>query len=289
MSQRTKAEALLVVVTLIWGSTFVIVKGALADASPLAFLAMRFMLAGLLLLAALGRGKVDRQAVVPGLVLGAFLFAGYLCQTWGLVFTTPSKSAFITGFSVILVPLILVFHGFRMRAASAAGALLGLLGIYFLVLSSGFTAVNRGDVLTLAGAISFAIHIVLVGIYTRRFSFLHLVPAQILVVGLLAVLALPLDPGRTLHWTGRLVVALVITVVFATSVAFSLQNWAQQYTPAAHTALIFALEPVFAALVSRLVTGERLGGKVLLGSALILGGMVVAEVWGGTTPSPVEG
>jgi drug/metabolite transporter (DMT)-like permease len=289
LRQRARAEALLVIVTLIWGSTFVIVKGALADASPLAFLAMRFMLAGLLLLAALGRGKLNRQAVVPGLVLGASLFAGYLCQTWGLVFTTPSKSAFITGFSVILVPLILVFLGFRMHAASALGALLGLLGIYFLVLPCGFTAVNRGDVLTLAGAISFATHIVLVGVYTRRVSFLHLVPAQILVVGLLAVLALPLDPGLTLHWTGRLGMALVITVVFATGVAFSLQNWAQQYTPAAHTALIFALEPVFAALVSRLVTGEHLGGKVLLGSALILGGMVVAEVWGGTRPSPVEG
>jgi drug/metabolite transporter (DMT)-like permease len=283
-----KAELLLVVVTGIWGSTFVIVKGALVDASPVPFLAVRFMLAGLLLWAVLGRGQVERPALAAGVVLGVFLFAGYLFQTWGLTLTTPSKSAFITGFSVILVPLIMLFRGSRLRAANVGGALLGLLGIYFLVLPSGLQAVNRGDYLTLFGAVSFALHIVLVGRYTRRFSFLDLVPAQILVVGLLAVLALPLDPARALHWTNRLVFAVVVTAVLATGFAFSVQNWAQQYTPAAHTALIFALEPVFAAVTSRLAIGERLGGKVLLGCLLILGGMVVSEAWGGAAPSPVE-
>jgi drug/metabolite transporter (DMT)-like permease len=283
-----KAELLLVVVTGIWGSTFVIVKGALADASPVPFLAVRFMLAGFLLWAVLGRGQVERPALAAGVVLGVFLFVGYLFQTWGLTLTTPSKSAFITGFSVILVPLIMLFHGSRLRAANVGGALLGLLGIYFLVLPSGLQAVNRGDFLTLFGAVSFALHIVLVGRYTRRFSFLDLVPAQILVVGLLAVLALPLDPARALHWTNRLVFAVVVTAVLATGFAFSVQNWAQQYTPAAHTALIFALEPVFAAVTSRLAIGERLGGKVLLGCLLILGGMVVSEAWGGAAPSPVE-
>lgn len=288
MSTRAKAEALLVFITFIWGSTFVVVKGALADASPLPFLALRFIFAGALLFLALSRGKLDRRALLPGAVLGVFLFFGYLFQTSGLVWTTPSKSAFITGFSVILVPLLVMAQGVRLRAANVGGALLGLAGLYFLVVPKGWQEVNRGDLLTLAGAAAFAVHIVLVGKYTRRFSFLHLVPVQILVVGLLSAVAMPLDPGRSLHWTGRLLAALVVTAVFATGVAFSVQNWAQQYTPAAHTALIFALEPVFAALSSRAVMGERLGGKVLLGCALILGGMVVSEVWGGGAPSPVE-
>jgi len=288
LNLRAKAETFLVVITFIWGCTFVVVKGALSDVSPLPFLAIRFTAAGILLLAVLGRGRLDRKAVMPGVVLGVFLFCGYLGQTWGLTLTTPSKSAFLTGFSVILVPLILLFRGFRMRVANVLGALLGLGGIYLLVLPSRLETVNKGDALTLLGAVSFAVHIVLVGTYTRRISFLHLVPTQILTVGLLATLAIPLDPAPVLHWTGKLVLALVVTTVFATCVAFSVQNWAQQYTPAAHTALIFALEPVFAALTSRLVMGERLGGKVLFGSALILGGMVVSEVWGGTAPSPLE-
>ena len=275
--------------TLIWGSTFVVVKGALVDASPLPFLGIRFTLAGILLFLVMGRGLGERQALGPGFLLGVFLFAGYLCQTTGLLYTTPSKSAFITGFAVILVPFLQVLHGFRLRAATIAGALLGLAGIYFLVLPSGVHAINRGDVLTLFGAVSFAVHIVLVGSYTRRFSFRHLVPVQILVVGLLAAAALPLNLDFRLHWTAGLIGALLLTAVLATGFAFSVQNWAQQFTPPAHTALIFALEPVFAALTSRLVLGERLGGKVFMGSALILAGMVVSEIWGSTTPSPVEG
>jgi drug/metabolite transporter (DMT)-like permease len=289
LSRRAKAELLLVLVTLIWGSTFVVVKEALVDASPLPFLGIRFTLAGILLFLVLSRGLGERQALGPGFLLGVFLFAGYLCQTTGLLYTTPSKSAFITGFAVILVPFLQVLHGFRLRAATIAGALLGLAGIYFLVLPSGLHAVNRGDVLTLFGAVSFAVHILLVGSYTRRFSFRHLVPVQILVVGLLAAAALPLNLDFRLHWTAGLIGALLLTAVLATGFAFSVQNWAQQFTPPAHTALIFALEPVFAALTSRLVLGERLGGKVFIGSALILAGMVVSEIWGSTTPSPVEG
>ncbi len=289
MSTRTKAEAFLVVVTAIWGCTFVVVKGALADASPLPFLAVRFMLAGLLLLAILGRGQVDRATILPGSILGLFLFAGYLFQTWGLIYTTPSKSAFLTGFSVILVPVIMMLSGFRMGSATLVGGVLGLFGIYLLVAPSGMAAVNKGDLLTLAGAFSFAVHIVLVGHYTKKFSFLHLVPVHVLVVGLLSLGALPFVPNQTLHFTGRLVGAILVTAVLATGVAFSVQNWAQQYTPAAHTALIFALEPVFAALSSRLVIGEHFGGRVLLGSGLILAGMVISEIWGGRLPSPVEG
>lgn len=288
MSKRKKAEAMLVFITFIWGSTFVIVKEALKDASPLPFLAVRFSLAGLLLFAVLARRGIDRKALGPGLLLGLFLFGGYLFQTWGLVRTTPSKAAFITGFSVILVPLLLIAWGSRVHAPNLAGAVLGLGGIYFLVVPSGLASVNRGDLLVLLGACSFAVHIVLVGIYTRRFSFMHLVPVQILAVGLLAALALPLDPIPHFESSARLGVALIVTALLATALAFSVQNWAQQYTPAAHTALIFALEPVFAVLTSWWVAGERLGGKALLGCILMLAGMVVSERWGGSAPSPVE-
>lgn len=280
---------MLVLVTFIWGSTFVIVKEALNDASPLVFIAIRFAAAGVLLFIVLREGPLDRRAVLPGIILGLFLFGGYIGQTSGLNYTTPSKAAFITGFSVILVPLIMLLRGARMHAANIAGALLGLSGIYFLVLPAGLAAVNRGDVLVLFGSMSFAAHIVLVGAYTRRFSFRHLVPLQVITVGAVATLALPLDRSLRLRWSTGLALALLITVLLATGFAFSVQNWAQQYTPPAHTALIFALEPVFAALTSRLLTGERLSGKVLLGCGLILGGMVVSELWGGSAPSPVEG
>ena len=292
MSKRTVAELLLVLITLIWGATFVVVKGALSDASPLPFIALRFILAGILLLVVLARGRIDRKALVPGLTLGVWLWLGYAGQTSGLVYTTPSKSAFITGFSVILVPLLMVFWGFRLRAASLVGAAFGLAGLYLLVAPSGplgIIGVNRGDLLVLLGSVAFAFHIVLVGVYTRRVSFLHLVPMQILTVGVLAAVAWPFGPRAVLHGTVRLLAALLITAILATAFAFSVQNWAQQFTPPAHTALIFALEPVFAAITSRLVLGEHLGKRVLIGSGLILAGMVFSEIWGGAAPTPVEG
>jgi len=292
LSKRTLAELLLVLITLIWGATFVVVKGALSDASPLPFIALRFTLAGILLLVVLARGHIDRKALAPGMTLGVLLWLGYTGQTSGLVYTTPSKSAFITGFSVILVPLLMVLWRFRLRAASLAGAAFGLAGLYLLVApsgSSGVLRVNRGDLLVLLGSVAFAFHIVLVGVYTRRVSFLHLVPVQILTVGMLAAGAWLFSPRPVLHTTGRLIAALLITAILATAFAFSVQNWAQQFTPPAHTALIFALEPVFAAITSRVVLGEHLGRRVLVGSGLILAGMVFSEIWGGAAPTPVEG
>lgn len=291
MNRRIQADLLLVAATFVWGATFVVVKGALRDASPLVFVAIRFALAGALLVLAFARGRVSRftrKALVAGAVLGLFLFSGFFFQTWGLLYTTASKSAFITGFSVILVPLIVALGGTRLRGTNVLGAVAGLAGIYILVAPSRLRGINRGDVLTLFAAVAFAVHIVLVGHYTRRISFRELVPVQIVTVALLAALGLPADPGLRLHWTLGLAGAFIVTAVFATAFTFSVQNWAQQYTPAAHTALIFALEPVFAALTSRVVTGERLGARALAGSALILAGMVVSELWG-SRPMAVEG
>jgi drug/metabolite transporter (DMT)-like permease len=241
------------------------------------------------MLALMGHGRIDRRAILPGVVLGIFLFAGFISQTWGLLYTTPSKSAFITGFSVILVPIIIWFRGSRLRPATVVGSLLGLLGLYCLVLPSRLETVNRGDFFTLLGAVAFAFHIVLVGSYTRRFSFRQLVPTQILVVGLLSTLSLPFDPNLHLTWTARLIFALIVTAVLATCFAITAQNWAQQYTPAAHAAIIFTLEPLFAALTSWLVTAEHFGGRFLVGAALIMAGMIVSELWGGSVPSPPSG
>ena len=289
MSKRAKAEVLLVMATFFWGATFVVVKGALADASPLMFIALRFLLAGALMWLIMARGRIERRAVLPSLLLGTLLFSGFAFQTWGLLYTTPSRSAFVTGFSVILVPLVSFFFGYRLARGNAAAAALGLAGLYFLVLPSGVGAVNRGDLLTLLAAISFAFHIVLLGTYSRRIPFTQLAPVQILVVGAIAILAAPFAPAAPLRWTAGLVFAILVTAIFATAFAFSAQVWAQQYTPPAHTALIFALEPVFALLTSIIVTGEHLGGKEVLGFALILAGMIVSERWGGAMPAPVEG
>jgi len=225
MSLRAKAELLLLAICVIWGVSFVVVKGALTHASPLVFIALRFTLAGLASAAILRRRAVSGAALIAGLVLGLFLLGGYVLQTNGLVYTTPSKSAFITAFSVVLVPLILVLGGARLQRANVVAAAAGLAGLYVLLAPSSLGAMNRGDLLTLAASVSYAFYIVWVGHYARRFHFRDLVPIQLLVVGLGAALALPLDRPLRLHWTVGLLAALAITAFLATVLAFSVQNW----------------------------------------------------------------
>jgi len=289
VSQRLKAELMLSFATMVWGATFVVVKDALEFASPTAFIAIRFTLAGVLLFLVLSRGRISPVVLGKGVLLGFVLYVGYLFQTTGLLYTTPSKSAFITGFSVVIVPFIQALQGFRIRKATVVGAILGIVGIYLLVLPRGVASVNRGDLLTLVAASAFAFHIVFVGAYTRRHSYRQLVSIQILVVGLLSFLSWPVGMEFRITWTPGLLAALLVTSVLATAFAFSIQNWAQQFTPPSHTALIFALEPVFAGITSWLVLEERLGGHLFAGCALILAAMVVSELWGGQGPSPVEG
>ena len=265
-----------------------LVKEALRDSSPLVFLSIRFLVAGAVLLAVWRGARLSHTSLRAGLLLGVFLFVGMFLQTLGLKYTTPSKSAFLTAFSVILVPLFLAFWGANIRTASWLGAGLGLTGIYFLVRPSGFGTVNFGDIVTLLAAISFAFHIILVGSRTQRFPFRQLVTVQVLAVGLLSALALPLEQGRMLRLTWPLAAIVVFTALLGVGFCFSVQNWAQQFTPAAHAALIFSLEPVFAAIASYLVGAEQLTGMIVSGSALILAGLVVSELWGGRPPSPIE-
>ncbi len=291
---RVKADLALVGVVLIWGTSFVIVKTALADASPLMFLLLRFGVAGLAMLALSWRSRAPAEpgALRAGAVIGFFLFAGFTLQTIGLHHTTPTKSAFITALSVPLVPLLLVFvlrH--RPRWEALAGIAAATLGMYLLTVPPGAFQIAGGDLLTLVCALAFAAHIVAIGRYAPRFGHSHLALVQILVALALFVLLAPvagvtgLDPLEV-RWSLRLVLALGVTGLLATALAFSVQTWAQQFTLATHTAIIFSLEPVFAALTSFVVLEERLGWRGLLGAAFILFGVLLVELRG--TPVPMD-
>jgi PGF-CTERM protein len=288
MTPRAKAELLLLGICIVWGASFVVVKGALADASPLVFIAIRFSLAGLVCAVVLRvrPRNLNRPTLGAGGILGLFLLGGYILQVHGLLYTTPSKSAFITAFSVVLVPFLGALGGVRLRTANVVAAVAGITGLYVLLAPSRL-GVNRGDLLTLAASISFGCYIVWVGRYAERFDFRELVPIQILVVGLGSALVLPLDARPRLDWTPGFTAAIAITALLSTALAFSVQNWAQRYTPPAHTALILSLEPVFTVLTSRWITGERMGSRMIGGSALMLAGVLISELWGGR-PAPIE-
>jgi drug/metabolite transporter (DMT)-like permease len=288
-SSRFRAELALAFCTLLWGSTFVVVKNSLDHSSVFLFLALRFTLAGICMVAFRPQivGGLQREEIFAGVRLGFFMFCGYAFQTAGLRYTTASNSGFITGSSVVLVPLILaLFWGKRATMWVYFGTLAAAAGLYFLTVPlAGIAHLNRGDVLTFFAALSYAVHIILVGQYAREHSAAALSLLQVLACAVLAWLTAL--GAHAIHWQAmRLVpsvelwLGVAVCAIFATAVAFSLQLWAQRYTSPSHAAIIFTLEPVFAVVTSYLVLGERLGVRSLAGAALVLAGILAAELLG---------
>jgi drug/metabolite transporter (DMT)-like permease len=276
-------------IAFIWGSTFVLVKAALNDASPLVLNSARMVVAAVLL-AIFYRRKIavlTKPALTAGVVVGFFLYAGYAFQTSGLKLTTPSKSAFLTGTSSVLVPLALVaIWRVRIHLWRVAGILLALIGLFLMTVPGGaagladFANVNLGDLLTVGCAICFTFHVIFVGRASQRFPFEQVAFLQVGTAAILMTLSTPFVEHPHFRATPTVIAAILITGILCTAVAFSVQSWAQQFTPATHTALIFTTEPVFAWLTSFLYLHERLGLRAGAGALLILGGVLVSELLG---------
>ena len=274
------ADGVLVVVTAIWGASFVVVQDAMRLADPFTFLVLRFTVAGAVLTALDWRALGDRRLIRAGAGLGVLLFLGFITQTAGLQFTTPSRSGFLTGLSVVLVPFVglLLFRKWPSPPV-LLGVALAVAGLWFLTggMSGGGGGTARGDLLTIACAVAFAFYIVLLEPAARVHRPAPLVAAQLWVVVLLSLASLPFAPGHV-ELTPALGWAVVYTGVMSTAVCLLAQTWAQARTSAVRAALIFALEPVFAAVWSVAVGRERLGQRELAGGTLIVLGIVAAEL-----------
>jgi drug/metabolite transporter (DMT)-like permease len=268
----------LVLVTAIWGVTFVQVKDAVAVYPLFAFLAVRFGIAALTLagpawprLRALG-GRGWRA----GAVLGSLLAAGYALQTAGLERTTVSSAGFITGLYVVFTPLLaLALFRTRVGPGAAAGVALSTAGL--ALLSGVDTGRLAGDLLVLGGSAAYSLQIVLLERYASRYDPLAFTQAQMVAAFAgfaavaLALRQLEVPRGWTV-WG-----ALLVTGVFASALGFLVQTWAQRRISATRTALAFALEPVWAGLFGYWLAGDRLGPVASLGCALIMAGIIVSE------------
>ncbi|WP_236656981.1 DMT family transporter [Acidisarcina polymorpha] len=294
-SQRLLAHLLLLAVVVVWGGSFVLVKDALSDISPLLFNLIRMALASVCLIVIYRRHlpALSAQTLAGGAVAGFFLALGYQFQTSGLALTTPSKSAFLTGLTVVLVPLLSVMPAVRAPGSlrpgwnAYAGAAVALLGITLLtapgVLSRAggwrMAGINRGDLLTLGCALSFAFHLLTLAHLAKRIHFEQLALLQIGFCTLFMGISLPLLEHPRIYLTLRLLVALLVSAVLSTAAAFTIQSWAQQHLAASHTALILAGEPVFAWITSLLFLHEGLGQSQALGALLILAGIGLTELF----------
>lgn len=283
MKRSWRAELALCGVSLVWGTTFVIVKNALAEISTLLFLALRFGLATLALWIVFRRRRSGvpsrRNEWIGGLLSGGFLFAGYALQTWGLERTTPAKSAFLTGLYIVLVPLLaaLVYRK-ELHYSELAGIVVAALGVAVLTFPASQFRVDSGDLLTLACAVAFAAQILVVERYARRGSFERLTLIQIATVAAAAAATCWWVETPRIVWTPVVVGTVVLTGLAATALAFAAQTWAQARTTATRAAVIFALEPAFAMLTSVAVGEEAMTVRLAAGSGLVLAGIGLAEL-----------
>ena len=279
---RRKADAALFFNTVVWGSTFVLVKAALDDISPLYFLALRFSLAAIAL-AILFRGtrnaRWNWRTAGAGALAGGFLYSGYLLQTLGLRLTSAPKSAFLTGCTSLMVPLLTrIVYKSRPQVREVVGVLVATLGLGLMTLEGEIGSIGRGDLLTVLCAVGFAAYIVTLGHFSDRMSFEILSLSQLIAAAVLAWVFSALAEKPYAAWRPAVIWAILITGVLATAAAFTIQAWAQQFTTSTRTALIYMLEPVFAWVTSYFLVGEGLTARAAAGAAFILGGVLLVEL-----------
>lgn len=284
------ADVSLLLVAFVWGTTFVLVQNAIAFLEPFSFNGVRFFMAAFLLggwLVIFEREqlkKINKKLLISGIIMGLFLFIGYAFQTIGLLHTTSSKAGFITGLSVVMVP---VFSFMLLKIKPGFNAIIGVsiatAGLYLLTMTDK-VSLNIGDAYVLICAVGFALHIIFTGKYSSKYPALLLTVIQVGTVALLSgIFAFFTENWQQAFETGVLfktnvVTALIVTSLFATALAFFAQTAFQRFTTPTRVALIFAMEPVFAAAAGFMWANERLSFSALTGCLLIFAGMVFAEI-----------
>lgn len=291
--KKIKSEGALLLMTLLWGATFVIVKESLHDISSMLFVASRFGIASVVLfvILVLRKKKFVREAVAPGMFLGLFLYLSFISQTIGLKYTTATNSGFITGSSVVIVPFL---QFFIQKKKPSRGALIGTMFVFagIIFLSSGGNSIsaflsqfgknfNLGDALTLGCALFYAFHIVYIDQLSSKNDMWILLLTQLVTVGVLAFLtallfaAISLEPLR-INFSNYLMFGIFYTSIFTTLVTIGLQTKFQKNVTPTQAGIIYSFEPIFAAIFAFFLLGEKISMFGWVGCALIFTGLILS-------------
>ncbi len=279
-------KGLLLISTVIWGSAFVVMKGALDSVTPSWLLAMRFGATALILIIVFNktlREHLNRQSLWAGAVLGTFSFMGFWFQTIGLTDTTPGKNAFITATYCVMVPFLWWFFARRKPTVyNVVAAVMCTIGVGLLSLGDDFSLEMRwGDAMTLICALGFALHIVYVAKFSEKYDVMTITVVQIATAALLSLLfgliSEPLPPSST--FTLDFFLQLGYLVVFSSCLAMVFQNIGQAHVPPSQAALLLSLESVFGVVFSVLLYGEQLTATLVLGFILIFAAITISEMF----------
>ncbi len=305
-SLKLRADLVLVGVTMVWGSSFIVVKNVLREAPPLAFLSLRFLLAAALITPILPWRRRTPALLRDGMAAGLLLGVGMCLQVVGQVDTTASNAAFLTGLAVVLTPLAAYLRARQLPSLeNGAGIVLASAGFFFLTVPSGAGSLGRGDLFVLASSVLFAFYVVELSLRAPAHDAVRMACVQLATVGMIAGVvsllsrqALPvgvlvtLGESRFLPRSSEFLLSLAYLASIGTVGTFVGQTWAQRHMSATHAAILFALEPVFAAILAAWFLDERLGGRGIAGGSLVLAGIAVSELRlrrsGGETPRSVS-
>jgi drug/metabolite transporter (DMT)-like permease len=280
MTPRTRAELYLLSITVVWGSTFILTKFVLENASPFAYITIRFTFASILFAGIFYRRLlvISKDAVAKGAILGVLLFVGFSLQTVGLKYTTASKSAFVTGLMVVFTPLFqLIIERKSPKLGNIIGVVLVVIGLFFLTSPKG-SEFNIGDALTVICAILFSLYTVYLSIFGKNHDPAHLTFMQFVSTALLSLLAMPFLETAFININGNFLVLISYLAIMPTIVALYVMAKYQKYTTPARSAVIYSMEPPLAALFAFLIIGETMGMAGVIGGILIFLGLVVSEL-----------
>ncbi|AYC32116.1 DMT family transporter [Pseudomonas cavernae] len=285
-SQALRADLLMLITAMIWGSAFVAQRLGMDHIGPYLYSGLRFALGSLVLLplvllrrpSATEKPPLNRGLWFGGGLMGVALALGINLQQVGLLFTSVTNSGFITGLYVIIVPLLGLFLGHRTGMGTWLGASLAVVGMFLLSVGENFH-VASGDWLQLAGAFVWGAHVLLVGFFASRYDPIRLSAIQFVVC---AVISLLLALGfEEIDWHAIVAAgpAIIYGGVISVGIGYTLQVIAQKHAIASHAAIILSLEAVFAAIAGALLLSESLHLRGYLGCALMFVGMLVAQLW----------
>lgn len=290
-NKETAAKLTLLGIAVIWGTSFVVLKNVLDSISTLWLLAIRFLTSAVFMLLFTWKkiGGINRQCLRGGIIMGIALLVAYVFQTYGLVYTTPGKNAFLTATYCVLTPFLawLVYRR-NPGLSSYVAAVLCITGVGFVSLSEGFTAINLGDMLTLVCGIFFAVQIIVMEEYRESGDAAVLSMIEFTTAGVVfLILALLFEPIPKAVPASSVFGILYLSVM-CTAICFFLQAWGMQYTSSSAAAMLMTLESVFGALASVLFYHEKITLKMFIGFALIFAAVVISELKPFGTEKTVE-
>jgi len=284
--KQWKAELSLFVVTLIWGGTFLFTKIGLDDCTPSSFLIIRFMIALGLTVVFYNKRllNISSTTMKQGLILGLLFGGGFVLQTYGLKFTTVSKSAFITGMTVPITPFVFkLIQKSKINFWSKIGVVVATTGLYIFT-NPDFDDINPGDFMTLLSTFFWAFYITLMDKYTKGSTESNktggLVAYQFvaaLIPAILTLLIFELDNYR-INFSMSLLSALAFNGILASFMVTIIHTSVQRYTTPVKAALIFSLEPIVASFLAMLIISEVLSFREFSGALLLFGGLLVSEL-----------